>query len=149
MLFHVSFLIPSFLHVFAIFMSMSFCVFVCLFYGFSLFLLSLCLLFLFVSFMSFCVFLCIFYGFSPFLLSFPHQYVFPLFVQFSLLGRMRDKVSVEICLMTDRARALLFTKITKPAKILFTKVIKKPAKIGLFSLIMTGRMEWFKWLTEY
>ena len=75
-----------------------------------------------------------FYGFSLFLLSFPHQYVFPLFVQFSLLGRMRDKVSVEICLMTDRACALLFTKITKPAKILFTKNIKKPAKI-LFTKI--------------
>ena len=96
-------------------------------------LLSLCLFIyfflFFYIFMSFRVFLCIFYGFSLFLLSFPHQYVFPLFVQFSLLGRMRDKVSVEICLMTDRARALLFTKITKPAKILFTKNIKKPAKI--------------------
>ena len=112
--------------------------------------LYLCLLCLFVSF---CVFLCLLYPFSLFLLSFPHQYVFPLFVQFSLLGRMRDKVSVQICLMTDRACALLFTKITKPAKILFTKNvkkpakilftknIKKPAKIGLFSLIMTGRME--------
>ena len=68
--------------------------------------LSLCLLVSFCVLFSFCIFMSLqvffhlfmyFSGSTLFMLSFPHQYVFPFFVQFSLLARMRDKVSVEIC----------------------------------------------------
>ena len=90
----------------------------------------LCPFFLFFSITCLCkfsfVFLCIFL--ALFMLSFPHQYVFPLFVQFSLLGRMRDKVSVEICLMTDRLRALYYsTKLPSQQKY--------QTKMGLFSAL--------------
>ena len=83
-------------------------------------------------FVYFIVFWGSFYGFSLFMLSFPHQYIFPLFVQFSLLGRMRDKVSVEICLMTDRARSIIHPNYHQASKNIIHPNCQNPAKNWLF-----------------
>ena len=98
--------------------------------------------FWFLYFYTNYIFYYIFFGFlacgsSLFMLRFPRQYVSSLFVQFSLLGRMRHKVSVEICLLTDRFRSIIHQNYM-PTKIIHRNVIFLNWKPKITEMFQSG-----------